>query len=351
MNDLKKHKKNLSEELNKSFKNYKKHAELFAKIYQYFNIKDDLNQNPYIDLNINIEQLLISIENKKIDAVELLENFDKSEIIKLINSLDKTNGNFDSEFDINYFLKNEDETKLLNNLKKIDLKLTKNKEKQMSKRINIAIDGPSGVGKTVMSNMLAKKLGYKFLSSGSFYRVVAYNAIINNINLEDEKAVNEAWNIEDLHVTEDDRIIFKDEDVSTKIREDNVSRGASSIAKFASVREKVNHFIQTFGAKYKGIIVDGRDATYRILPQAEVKFFLWATPEIRALRRVRQDKEMGIISNYEEVLESMKIRDYNDMNRKIDPLKVSEGSIEIDTTDMSIEENFEVMYNEVLKRL
>ncbi|TPR54108.1 (d)CMP kinase [Metamycoplasma neophronis] len=221
----------------------------------------------------------------------------------------------------------------------------------MKKRINIAIDGPSGVGKTVMSTMLAKKLEYKFLSSGSFYRVIAYNAILNNIDLENEQAVNDAWHIEDLHVTEDDKIIFKNEDVTLKIREDNISRGASSIAKFPSVREKVNKFIQTFGAKYKGIIVDGRDATYRILPDAEVKFFLWATPEVRAMRRVKQDHEMGIESKYEDVLESMKIRDYNDMNRAVDPLKVSEGSIEIDTSDMSIDENFEAMYQEVLKRL
>ncbi|AZG68796.1 (d)CMP kinase [Mycoplasma struthionis] len=221
----------------------------------------------------------------------------------------------------------------------------------MKKRVNIAIDGPSGVGKTVMSTMLAKKLGFKFLSSGTFYRAIAYNAIQNNINLEDEQAINDAWHIDDLHVTEDDRILLKNDDITTKIREDIVSRAASSIAKFPSIRHKVNKFIQNFGKKYKGIIVDGRDATYRILPDAEVKFFLWATAEVRAHRRVKQDKEMGIDSNYEEVLESMKIRDYNDMNRDIDPLKVSEGSIEIDTSNMSVEENFDVMYQEVLKRI
>ncbi|AYK04530.1 (d)CMP kinase [Metamycoplasma hominis] len=219
------------------------------------------------------------------------------------------------------------------------------------KRINIAIDGPAGVGKTIMSTMLAKTLGYKFLSSGSFYRVVAYNALQNRLDLNDEESINNAWNIEDIHVTEDDKIIFKGQDVSKLIRQEEVSMAASAIAKFPLIRAKVNKFIQSFGLKYKGIIVDGRDATYRILPQAEVKFFLWATPEVRANRRVAQDLELGLKADYNEVLEDIKIRDYNDTNRKFDPLKISEGSIVIDTSNMSIQENFDVMYKEVRKRL
>lgn len=100
------------------------------------------------------------------------------------------------------------------------------------KRINIAIDGPAGVGKTIMSTMLAKTLGYKFLSSGSFYRVVAYNALQNRLDLNDEESINNAWNIEDIHVTEDDKIIFRGQDVSKLIRQEEVSMAASAIAKF-----------------------------------------------------------------------------------------------------------------------
>ncbi|WP_373435051.1 (d)CMP kinase [Metamycoplasma equirhinis] len=221
----------------------------------------------------------------------------------------------------------------------------------MTKKINIAIDGPSGVGKTVMSNMLAKKLGYKFLSSGSFYRVIAFNAIKQNLDFKNEKQINESWEFDDLNITEDGKIIFKGNDISLSIRNDEVSQAASKIAKFASIRKKVNLFIQDFANKHKGIIVDGRDATYRILPNAEVKFFLWASAEIRAKRRVKQDAEMGIISNYNDVLESIKIRDYNDMNRDIDPLKVSKGSIEIDSSNMSVEENFKVMLDIVNEKV
>ncbi|AWX42847.1 cytidylate kinase [Metamycoplasma cloacale] len=220
------------------------------------------------------------------------------------------------------------------------------------KRINIAIDGPSGVGKTVMATMLAQKLNYKFLSSGSFYRIIAYNALIQNINLDDEQAINDAWDFHDIDIHDDGSFIFKGKDVSKEIRADEVSQAASKIAKYGSIREKINKFIQSYGAAKKGIIVDGRDATYRILPQAEVKFFLWASSEERALRRIKQNNELGIPSgSYEEVLQSIKERDYNDMNRKIDPLKVSEGSIEIDTSGMSIEENFEALYKYVKEKL
>lgn len=221
----------------------------------------------------------------------------------------------------------------------------------MKNKINIAIDGPSGVGKTVMAKMLAKELNYKFISSGNLYRAIAYNSLIKNIDLNNEQEINNSWNFNDLFITEDQKIFLNNEDITLKIREDKVSLVASLIAKFQSVRIKVNEFIQNFGNKNKGIIVDGRDATYRILPDAEAKFFLWATPEIRAKRRQNQNLLLGIESNYDEILKSIKLRDYNDINRDIDPLIVSEGSVKIDSTNMSVEENFQVMLEEVKKRL
>ncbi|PWC09180.1 (d)CMP kinase [Mycoplasmopsis arginini] len=221
----------------------------------------------------------------------------------------------------------------------------------MKNKINIAIDGPSGVGKTVMAKMLAKELNYKLISSGNLYRAIAYNSLIKNIDLNNEQEINNSWNFNDLFITEDEKIFLNNEDITLKIREDKVSLVASLIAKFQSVRIKVNEFIQNFGNKNKGIIVDGRDATYRILPDAEAKFFLWATPEIRAKRRQNQNLLLGIESNYDEILESIKLRDYNDINRDIDPLIVSEGSVKIDSTNMSVEENFQVMLKEVKKRL
>ncbi|MGX9372790.1 (d)CMP kinase [Mycoplasma sp. 3398] len=221
----------------------------------------------------------------------------------------------------------------------------------MKNKINIAIDGPSGVGKTVMARMLASELNYIFISSGNLYRAIAYNAILNDIDSNNESEINKAWNFEDLFITKDEKIFLRGEDITLKIREDRVSLYASAIAKYQSVRLKVNTFIQKKGAQEKGIIVDGRDATYRILPDAEAKFFLWATPEVRAHRRLKQNNLLGIESKYDEILESIKIRDENDTNRDIDPLIESEGSIRIDSTNMSVDENFLVMLKEVKKRL
>lgn len=219
------------------------------------------------------------------------------------------------------------------------------------KKINIAIDGPSGVGKSVMSEMIAKKLNYKYISSGSIYRVIAYNAFINNLDTENENLINDAWKFEDIIFVDNNDVFFKNQNVGKVIREDNISKLASKIAKFKSIREKVNLYIQTVAHNEKGVIVDGRDATYRILPNADVKFFLWASPEVRAKRRIKQNIELNIPSNYDEILKSIIERDYADSHRKIDPLKVSEGSIEIDTTNMSIEENFNALYKEIEKGL
>ena len=217
------------------------------------------------------------------------------------------------------------------------------------KKINIAIDGPSGVGKSVMSEMIAKKLNYKYISSGSIYRVIAYNAFINNLDTENENLINDAWKFEDIIFVDNNDVFFKNKNVGKVIREDNISKLASKIAKFKSIREKVNLYIQTVAHNEKGVIVDGRDATYRILPNADVKFFLWASPEVRAKRRIKQNIELNIPSN--EILKSIIERDYADSHREIDPLKVSEGSIEIDTTNMSIEENFNALYKEIEKRI
>lgn len=219
------------------------------------------------------------------------------------------------------------------------------------KKINIAIDGPSGVGKSVMSEMIAKKLNYKYISSGSIYRVIAYNAFINNLDTENENLINDAWKFEDIIFVDNNDVFFKNQNVGKVIREDNISKLASKIAKFKSIREKVNLYIQTVAHNEKGVIVDGRDATYRILPNADVKFFLWASAEVRAKRRIKQNIELNIPSNYDEILKSIIERDYADSHREIDPLKVSEGSIEIDTTNMSIEENFNALYKEIEKRI
>ena len=111
------------------------------------------------------------------------------------------------------------------------------------KRINIAIDGPSGVGKSVISKMLAKKLNYKFLSSGNFYRIVAYNIIQKNIDPNISKNIISSTDFSLIEILEDETILYNEKDITKEIREDEVSKIASIIAKYQPLREKINHFI------------------------------------------------------------------------------------------------------------
>ena len=215
------------------------------------------------------------------------------------------------------------------------------------KRINIAIDGPSGVGKSVISKMLAKKLNYKFLSSGNFYRIVAYNILEKKLSPNITSDVLLSTDFSLINILDDETILYDQKNITTQIRTDEVSKIASIIAKSKELRQKINQYIQDYSKQYSGIIVDGRDATYRILPNAEAKFYMWASAEVRAKRRHNQNIELGLESNYDEILQSIKDRDFADMSRENDPLIVSEGSVEIDTTNMSVNENFEIIYSKI----
>ncbi|QJR44023.1 (d)CMP kinase [Mycoplasma miroungirhinis] len=221
----------------------------------------------------------------------------------------------------------------------------------IKKRINIAIDGPSGVGKSSVAKLLAKQLGFFFISSGSLYRLSALLAIEKNIDIKDVNKVLSLWEFSDLRVDSSENWFFKDKNVTSQLRDDKVSKLASDIATISELRKKIVQFLQWYSESFKGVIIDGRDATYKILPNAELKIFLWAKAEIRAQRRMLQNLELGFESNYEEVLEQIKIRDYQDVNRKEDPLKVSEGSIEIDSSNMSILEVYEQIYELAISKI
>ncbi|QJG66979.1 (d)CMP kinase [Mycoplasma phocoenae] len=213
----------------------------------------------------------------------------------------------------------------------------------MKKRINIAIDGPSGVGKSSVAQLLAKHFGYFFISSGSLYRLTALLALRNNIDTKNEEAVSKLWRFEDVKIDEKENWYFKEENVTKQLRLDEVSQEASNVAVHPKIRKRVVNFLQWYSKSYPGLIIDGRDATYKILPDAELKIFLWADANIRAQRRVEQNKELGLISDYDIVLKQIKERDEQDMNREKDPLICSEGSIKIDSSNLTIEQVYEVI--------
>ena len=205
-------------------------------------------------------------------------------------------------------------------------------------RINIAIDGPSGAGKSTVSDILAEKLGYIHLDTGAMYRAVAYTALKKGLKMDDEEnVVKMIENQMDLNMKSDGSIICNGEDISSKIRTNEISMAASDVSKLKNVRKALVAMQQKIASK-KGYIVDGRDICEVVLPDAEVKIFLTAGAENRAERRLLQNKEKGIIDDYQTILEDIKKRDYQDSHRENSPLHQTKDAILIDSSNMSIDE-------------
>ena len=205
-------------------------------------------------------------------------------------------------------------------------------------KINIAIDGPSGAGKSTIADILAEKLSYIHLDTGAMYRTLAYLTLEKGIGLnEEDKIVSLIDNDFNLDMRSDGTIYCNGVDVTNKIRTNEISMAASDISRLNGVRKGLVR-AQKEIAKNGGYIVDGRDICEVVLPDAKVKIYLTADPEDRAKRRVLQNKEKGIDSDYESILEDIKKRDYQDMHREFSPLKKAEDATLIDSSNLSIEE-------------
>lgn len=219
-------------------------------------------------------------------------------------------------------------------------------------KINIAIDGPSGAGKSTISDNLATKLDYVHLDTGAMYRSVAYCAVKKGLSIDDEENISKLIDEEfDLDMKNDGRIICNNEDITNKIRTNEMSLRASDVSKLLKVRKALVKAQQKIASK-KGYIVDGRDICEVVLPDAEVKVFLTASAEDRAKRRLLQNIEKGIDGDYDSILEDIKKRDYQDSHREFSPLKKADDAIEIDSSNLSIEEVVDrilVLANEKIK--
>ena len=201
----------------------------------------------------------------------------------------------------------------------------------------VAIDGPAGAGKGTITKLVGEKLNLVNVDTGATFRCVALNMLKENVGIDEEekiKAILEKINIE---MYPDGKIFLNGEDVTKKIRENDVNNFVSPVSTIKVVRDKLLE-IQRKIAEGKNVIMEGRDIGTTVFPNADVKIYLDATPEERARRRVLQNKEKGIETSYEEVLENIKDRDYRDSNREIAPLRKAEDAIYIDSSDMTIEE-------------
>jgi len=210
----------------------------------------------------------------------------------------------------------------------------------MDKSFAIAIDGPAGSGKSTVAKIVSKKLNMVYIDTGAMYRTVALFCINNGVDTTDKVKVGEILpkiNIE-IKLEEGLQKIFLDgDDVTNKIRTQEVGQGASDVGVILSVREKLVE-LQRELAKGTTVIMDGRDIGTNVLPKAEIKIYLDASVEERSRRRLGELVQNGIEASFGEVKEQIKIRDKNDMTRKHNPLKKAEDAVEVDSTDMSIDE-------------
>ena len=202
------------------------------------------------------------------------------------------------------------------------------------KHLTIAIDGTSGSGKSTAAKNLASVLGIEYIDTGAMCRAVAYKALKEGIPSDDDRAVGDI-----LAQTEIDfvkgRILLDGEDVSDRIRTLEFSRAASEISLLKSCRAKLVE-IQRRIASQKSVVMDGRDIGTNVLPHASHKFYVTASLETRAERRLAELKEKGAETTYEAVLKDLRERDHSDMTRKLNPLVRAEDAIAVSTDDLDI---------------
>ena len=209
-----------------------------------------------------------------------------------------------------------------------------------AKTINIAIDGPSGAGKSTIAKACAAKLGYIYVDTGALYRTIGVCAMRRGVDTKDREAVESVLPYADVslkYVDGAQRVFLGDDDVSEEIRTPAASMAASDVSAVPAVRERLLD-LQRELARNNNVIMDGRDIGTVILPDAQYKFFLTASAEVRAQRRVKELIEKGMEVNYEETLADIVKRDYQDSHRETAPLKQADDAILIDSSYMTIDE-------------
>ena len=206
--------------------------------------------------------------------------------------------------------------------------------------IVVAIDGPAGSGKGTVTKLVGEKLGLVNIDTGATYRCVTLAAINKGYKLEEENKIVNLLNEIDIEFKKkenEEKVLLNGKDVTKEIRSKEVNEMVSQVSHIPKVRENMANFQRKI-AEGKNVIMGGRDIGTNVFPNADVKIYLDATPEERAKRRMKQNEEKGIESNYEEILENIKFRDHNDKTSSVAPLKQAEDAIYIDSSNLSIEE-------------
>ena len=215
--------------------------------------------------------------------------------------------------------------------------------------IVIAIDGPAGAGKGTLAKEVAKRFNFVNIDTGATYRCVALKVIREGISLSDEdKIIDISANIK-IDLKSDGTVLLDGEDVTKEIRSKEVTDIVSPISSIVKVRENMVN-IQREIARGKDVVMEGRDITTVVFPDAKYKFYLDASVEERARRRFLENQEKGIDTTYEEVLDNIKKRDYNDMHKEVGSLMRTDDQIYIDCTNLSIDEEISIIEKEINRR-
>lgn len=217
----------------------------------------------------------------------------------------------------------------------------------MNHIVRIAIDGPSGAGKSTIAKAVAERLNLDYIDTGAMYRAVGYKMLQEGVALDNLAGIKAL-----LHSTDIDfsagNIILDGEIINDKIRTPEISRQASACSALRIVREKLVEQQQKMGRE-KSVIMDGRDIGTVVFPDAEYKFFIVASAQIRAERRYKELVEKGQQVTLEQVLSDMLERDHNDSTREVTPLRKADDALEVDTSHMTIEEVTEFICKEIEK--
>ena len=207
-------------------------------------------------------------------------------------------------------------------------------------RLNIAIDGPVGAGKSTVADAVAERLGILHLDTGAMYRALGLTALRRGIDTQDERAVVDlclGLDISVRHEADGQHTFVEGEDVTGLIRTQEVSMAASTVSRYAEVRRAMVKVQQKLAAE-TDMLLDGRDICTTVLPNATAKIYLTAAAEERARRRWLELKEKGVPEPYEEVLQAVRDRDNQDMNRQVEPLRQAEDAVLVDSSELTFDQ-------------
>ena len=221
------------------------------------------------------------------------------------------------------------------------------------KMVSIAIDGPSGAGKSTLARSAAAELGYLYVDTGAIYRTIGYYAHANHIDPKDEQAVASALPQVRVELTYGDdglqHMLLNGQDVTKEIRLPEISLCASAVSAHPGVRAFLLE-MQRELARTHNVIMDGRDIGTVVLPDADVKIFLTASPEARARRRMLELEQRGTPEPYEKILKEIEQRDWDDSHRATAPLRQAEDAVLLDTTELNVEESREALLKLIRER-